>query len=698
MIAGPAGKAIRRASVAGLGAVTLAAAVAAPAASAQTTKPAADCQPYQKRTCLLPFPNNQFTRPDKSSPTGLSVHLKQKAMPMNTAGKKINVGPYDRADGFDPGSTIIVKVPGLDNPRAFANTHPVELRAISRYKGAHTPVVLIDAKTGKRAPIWVELDSTAPDPESTTLLIHPAKLLTEGHRYIVALRHLKDASDNTIKARHWFKVFRDDRKHQHGQRARYQNIFKKLKKAAIGRRSLYAAWDFTVESRDGLTRSMLHIRDDAFSQLGDSNLGDGQVAGHAPSYTVDKVTLNPYAGIQKEITGTFQVPCYLKSTNCGIGAAFNYDRSDPSSLPEQIPGNFATAPFDCVIPSVASAATPARASYYGHGLFGDDAEAHAGNVLAMASEHDFMFCATEWWGLAGDGSGAPGTENDIGYDASVLQNLSLFPTIGDRLQQGDLNTLYLGRLMRTADGFASNTAFRDSSGSALFDPAHLYYDGNSQGGIMGGMTIALSPDLTRGALGVTGLDYGGILLQRSTDFVGPFSGVLFGSYPDPSSKPLILDLVEQLWTRGEAEGYAEQMTSKPLPNTPPHKVLMQIAYGDHQVSQYAAMVEARTIGAHAYQPALDALRTQDKNLFYGLPTIPSYPFDGSGVVIWDAGPGLVAPPPLANLPSTVGADPHGFVRSTPAARTQKSAFLNDNGGAIVDVCGGAPCHTYNYAP
>jgi hypothetical protein len=140
------------------------------------------------------------------------------------------------------------------------------------------------------------------------------------------------------------------------------------------------------------------------------------------------------------------------------------------------------------------------------------------------------------------------------------------------------------------------------------------------------------------------------------------------------------------------------MTSDPLPGTPAHKVLMQIAYGDHQVSQYAAAVEARTVGAQVHQPALDLpARSQDVNLFYGIPAIQSYPFDGSAIVIWDDGPGLVSPPPLANLPPTVGRDPHSDVRATVAARTQKSGFLDAN-GAVVDVCGGLPCHTDVYTP
>jgi hypothetical protein len=85
------------------------------------------------------------------------------------------------------------------------------------------------------------------------------------------------------------------------------------------------------------------------------------------------------------------------------------------------------------------------------------------------------------------------------------------------------------------------------------------------------------------------------------------------------------------------------------------------------------------------------------NLFYGIPAIQSYPFDGSAIVIWDDGPGLVPPPPLTNLPPTVGRDPHGDVRATVSARTQKSEFLDAN-GAVVDVCGGLPCHTDVYTP
>ena len=148
-------------------------------------------------------------------------------------------------------------------------------------------------------------------------------------------------------------------------------------------------------------------------------------------------------------------------------------------------------------------------------------------------------------------------------------------------------------------------------------------------------------------LGVTGIDYGNMLIQRSTDFAGPtaaFKKLLDASYTDPSLYPVTTDLLQQIWDRGDPDGYAPQMTTNPLPDTPSHTVLLQNAYGDFQVSQYAGAAEARTIGASAVEPALDSSRARDRNLLFGIPAISRYPFGGSAIEIWDSGPGRVQPP------------------------------------------------------
>ena len=41
-------------------------------------------------------------------------------MPRNVEGKPIDPTPFNRNDGFSPGSLIITRVPGLDTPAAFA--------------------------------------------------------------------------------------------------------------------------------------------------------------------------------------------------------------------------------------------------------------------------------------------------------------------------------------------------------------------------------------------------------------------------------------------------------------------------------------------------------------------------------------------------------------------------------------------------
>ena len=273
--------------------------------------------------------------------------------------------------------------------------------------------------------------------------------------------------------------------------------------------------------------------------------------GRAPAFTVTASTpvTDPAGAALTEVTGTYQVPCYL--VTCGASAQPGFHRSSNAlyAPPSQLPGNVATTNFECVVPSTATPLNPARISLYGHGLLGSADEVTAGNVEEMASEHNMVFCGTDFWGLA---------SGDVGNDAAALGNLNLFGAVIDRLQQGALNSLFLGRLMLNPAGLASSPAFR-TGGAPDIETSNLYYDGNSQGGIMGGFLTALAPDWRRAVLGVTGIDYANLLVSRSTDFA-PFGQILFKNYPDTSLSPLILDLMQQLWDRGDPDGYAEQMT------------------------------------------------------------------------------------------------------------------------------------------
>ncbi|MFD0852817.1 hypothetical protein ACFQ07_11305, partial [Actinomadura adrarensis] len=202
----------------------------------------------------------------------------------------------------------------------------------------------------------------------------------------------------------------------------------------------------------------------------------------------------------------------------------------------------------------------------------------AGNVRDMASEHGFAFCATKWIGMASE---------DVPNVVSALTDLTRFQTVADRLQQGMLNFIFLGRAM--TEGFTGHQAFQTADGKPLIDTkTQLTYDGNSQGGIMGGALTAVSPDIRRAVLGVPAMNYS-TLLNRSSDY--PVYGqVLSAAYPDKLDQQIAFGLIQMLWDRGEANGYAHHMTNDPLPGTPAHKVLMHVAFGDHQVAPVAAEV------------------------------------------------------------------------------------------------------------
>jgi hypothetical protein len=118
---------------------------------------------------------------------------------------------------------------------------------------------------------------------------------------------------------------------------------------------------------------------------------------------------------------------------------------------------------------------------------------------------------------------------------------------------------------------------------------------------------------------------------------------------------------------------------------------MHVAFGDFQVADAAAFVEARTIGARYHDPLLAPDRAFIDYTF-GLAPVDDYPYEGSAVVMWDSG---VPSPPLGNVPPTgegdpKGAhDPHEDPRAMATAREQKARFFLD--GVVTDVCGGGAC-------
>jgi len=679
---------------------------------------AAECDDLDPSVCLYPWPNDRFTKPDPTTDTGKRLDIGLDQMPRNAAGKPIDPTEINRNDGFSPGSLIVTRVPGLDSQAAFDRTGLVPITDPKQSFDRNQPAVLIDATTRRRQLIWAELeypDELGKDPSVQTLVLHPARNLEEGHRYVVALRNLRRADGSVIPAPEPFRSYRDGDEPD----ARMDSIFRTLARAKIRRDNLYLAWDFTVASERNLSQRMLSIRDRAFAELGDEDLSDLEVEGESPAFAINPdlpddlpsqipgeareqdgiVNFAPCSAgaspgceqgesdrLVRIVRGRVLVPCFLSTPECVEGGTFAYE-SD--GVPLRIPGNMAAAPFTCIVPRAVLTRGPARPALYGHGLLGDGGQVTGGAAQDLASEHDILSCGTDWSGMS--------TE-DLPNVALLLADLSRFASLADRGQQGMLNFLFLGRTMIHPEGFSSHPAFT-VDGKPAIDTSRLYYTGGSQGGIMGGALTAVAPDFTRAALGVPAMNYS-ILLQRSIDF-DTYAQIMYRAYPNELERPLVLSLVQLLWDRAEANGYAHHMTDDPYPDTPPHEVILNMAWGDHQVTNWATLVEARTIGARLRVPALEPFRRHDDEL-YGIPRIRKYPATGSLFGIWDVGPlrqegGEVKGtprPPVGNVPNREGVDPHGPDASEEATgRAQVGAFLRpDAQSRIIDVCGASPCY------
>ncbi|MEY2755623.1 MAG: hypothetical protein RJB65_1981 [Actinomycetota bacterium] len=623
------------------------------------------CDPLDTTRCLLPFPSNAFTVADAATATGLRVAFPTEGMPVNESGVVVDPTEWNRNDGFSPNTPLLVRMPGLD---AEASALP-SWTDIGASLTDTSPVVLVDLTSGERIPLWAELDAHADSDDDRLLTIRPAISLPEGHHFAVGLRGLVNTGGAALPTGDVFRVYRDNLltgiAAVEDRRPAMDDALAALEGAGVARSDLQMAWDFTVASTDSISSRMLSIRDQALAQLGES----------APAYTITAVTPDAEDGIALQIAGTYTVPNFLTGDG-SPGNSFFYAEEGPDALPTVNPENpTLEAPFLCNISVATMEGTePAHLVQYGHGLLGSNDEINAGNVRNMSNEHNVVHCATKWAGMA---------EDDIGNAALTLGEFTNFDTMADRLQQGVLNQIVLGRLMTRDGGLADDPNFQRADGTPLVDRTHLDYDGNSQGGIMGLMLAAVSPDIERAVLGVPGMNYS-LLLPRSVDF-DTYEAIMEPAYPNDLDRVLIFGMVQMLWDRGEGAGYVQHLTANPYPGTSAKTVLLHVAYGDHQVTELSALVEARTIGATIHRPVAAEGRWAEVEPGWGLEST-TYPSSGSAIVIWDSG---MAPIPFENLAPREGDDSHEDPRADADVRVQKASFLFED--ALIDVCGAAAC-------
>ncbi|MDX2168076.1 MAG: hypothetical protein SF182_13465 [Deltaproteobacteria bacterium] len=660
-----------------------------------------ECEVLNQAHCLLPYPSSRFLVPDAGTATGVRVHIPDVGLPQGK-GTPVTAEYLNELDGFSPTVQILMHFPaGVDLAASEASrllpagcceqpagppwtdTRTYDGRSLD----ADSPSVLLDLTSNTRVLHWLEPDARADgNPARQTLIMRPGASLVPGHRYAVAMRDLRATDGQPVVAEPAFALFRDRQASNiaaiESRRAAMEALFDALQANGIARDELVLAFDFVVQSENQLTRQMLSMRDQAFALL-----AQAEADPEAKPFTVSKVEEHDcgVAGTAtwRDVSGTFRAPLFLTASPDGPGAPqLNVDADD---VPVQ--NGFYDAVFSVAIPcgALQDDAPPPHPIVLGHGLFGTGAQMTR-FVPALANAvvpWNYIAGATDWRGLS-----AP----DLGFVAGEIiglgeSKLHQFPALPDRLRQGMLNTLVLGRMMKRGL-FNRDAAFQRAGGAGVFPgpESEMYYYGISLGGIMGTWFSALTPDVERFGVDVPAINFS-CLLQRSTQF-SSYDTLLDGiGISDPLDKLLGLQLLHELWVSAEPAGYARHITGDPLPGSGEAKrILMTPAWLDKQVSNQCSEIAARTLQLANLAPG---------SLQRGLQGIPDV--DGplaSAYVMYDSGAfDLFNPahapfiPPLANQIPSAKCDPHGARPAIPAGIRQLVNFLRPD-GQVENFCNG----------
>jgi hypothetical protein len=698
------------------------AAVICPTGAPDPSAPAllgTDCDPLDPTYCGLPFPSNVYlstlSTPPWSNPSGMSVTFGATTLPQLFGSQQIDPSLWTNRDGF---STLQAAVAHFPNAVSVGTTPQSTLPDLGHIANstdpANSPTLLLEATSGSLMAHMSEVDVNAKDPTTDALLIRPQVRLKDQTRYIVAIRNVQDGSGNTIPPPPFFKALLDQYNGNSNpcspamaalRKSQYADIFSKLQAAGVDLPSLQMAWDYTTSSSDSSTQDLVFMRDDALK-----NYPSGF------KFNVYKATVNPSTAMSPwndddevwiRIDATMTLPLYLNF-------AQPYDPKSPNMIPQVNRGSdgkpLQNGEFDFpIVIHVPMSAQPSMNPpknfglvQNGHGLLGDRFEGsgaegtppprnfltHLGNV------YHYVTFATNLMGFASDvdvtqmipEDDTPLVEAGLSGDPKYI--LALF----QRQEQGHLNQLLAMRFMKqnftqlVADPLVS-AASGGGLDPTILDPTLAFYRGDSQGGIMGGVYMALSPDISRGLLGETGMPYD-FLLQRSEDWSNssPSYALLFnGPYQDGRAQQIVLGLFQMWWDTTEPTGYDAHITSNPLPcascaggTTPVKNVLLYDGIGDCQVTSYSAHIVARTVGAQQLSPVAREI--------YGITDAPSITAPGSGIVEWSFG--LPAVPLTNSGPQAAccgsGNDPHDKISLLQPAYDQLDHFYRT--GDITPYC------------
>lgn len=609
------------------------------------------CDPLDEALCALPWPSS-FYLAEADTVTGYRVAIPDDALPTNIDGVQVNPARWNEKDGFSIYGPLLVFFPDVSIDGVISHTN------LDAYLADDARTVIINTSTGERVPHFVELDVSGEDPDERLLMLQPVVPLDRATRYVVGIRGLTTSSGGAVASSAAFAALRDgtetDTWDVEGRRDHFDDVvFPALEAEGFARGELQLAWDFVTMSRDSALGRMDFVRDDGLARLPEGG----------PAYEVTSTVDGDCAAgeaIGRTVYGTMTVPLYTETDDPGTLLT-----RDDAGMPYA--NGETEVPFTVRVPcTLVTDPRPAPLLQYGHGLLGSRDEVEAGWLGEFLNESGWVAFAVDWKGMSTKDSGA--------VAMMVVGDLSNFAIVPERSHQGFLEFLVAMRLMSGAFATDAAVTFPDGEGNpvAVIDPTRRWYYGISQGGIMGGAYLAMSPDIDRGVLGVPGMPYS-LLLTRSHDFED-FFRIFKSKFDDHRDIALLISLMEMLWEPGEAGGWAHDMTTDD-DGIAAKQVLIQAAIGDAQVTTLGAHVMARAYGASTVAP--------ETRPVWGV-TEQAPGFVGSALVEWAYTD--VPDEPIENLPPEASTDTHECPRREPSGQQQIRTFLET--GVVEQYCDG----------
>ena len=611
----------------------------------------AGCEWLSSLHCGLPWPSDRWLVEDPSTDTGLRLEYEADALPHNMQGEPIDPEPYRAFDGFSPAAQILTVF-----PRPIDVTGMAWVDEFEESLAADSPSILVNLDTGERIPHFVETDvrwhdSTHPDRTDVPVLLYirPAVRLDEDAWYGVALRDLVMEEGVPVEASAPFAALRDavitTSPAVEAARPRFEAMFGALEDAGVPREDLVQAWSWHTASGEAIRGDLLAMRDDALLRLDDDTM----------ECTVDEVQEAPNARVARRIQGHFKVPLYMSEDAPG---------SDLVRDADGIPAfqGWADVPFTVAIPaSLGAGDRQGRLVQFGHGLMGTGSdEIDSGFNRTFGQDYEAVFVATDWQGMS---------RPDLITVASALSGLAGFTEVADRLMQGMIGQV---ALTRSFLGPCRDLPELEIGGQSVLNDDPPTFIGISQGGILGGTFLTISPDITRGALlvGSTNVPY---TMTRSLNW-REYELITKTWYGNRIDRELGVALIGSLWDRSEPNAWLPHLLSGELAGTGPKQVLYQVARHDLQVQNLMSEVAGRDLGIPLLTPSSKSV--------WGLEEAAA-PLP-SALVYYDL---QEAAPPVTNeLPEAIN-NVHNNQRLGFAAMEQIDRFLRP-GGQVEGTCEG----------